>query len=90
MGSFVMGRTHHRGVRRDHGVGDRIQPAAPARAILRSSSPATTRKPAQIAEVAHRYGLDQPLYIQYVDWASQCAVRRSRPFAVHQRAGARS
>jgi ABC-type dipeptide/oligopeptide/nickel transport system permease component len=27
-------------------------------------------KPAQIAEVAHRYGLDQPLYVQYVDWAS--------------------
>ena len=26
--------------------------------------------PAQIAEVAHRYGLDQPLYVQYVDWAS--------------------
>ena len=34
-----------------------------------SNSPATTRSPAQIAEVAHRYGLDQPLYIQYVEWA---------------------
>jgi len=26
-------------------------------------------RPAQVAEVAHRYGLDRPLYIQYVDWA---------------------
>ena len=26
-------------------------------------------RPAQIADVAHRYGLDRPLYIQYVDWA---------------------
>jgi peptide/nickel transport system permease protein len=26
-------------------------------------------KPAQIAEVARRYGLDQPLYIQYGEWA---------------------
>jgi ABC-type dipeptide/oligopeptide/nickel transport system permease component len=26
-------------------------------------------RPAQIAEVAHRYGLDRPLYVQYVDWA---------------------
>lgn len=26
-------------------------------------------KPAQIAETAHRYGLDQPLYIQYLHWA---------------------
>jgi peptide/nickel transport system permease protein len=26
-------------------------------------------QPAQIAEVARRYGLDQPLYVQYFDWA---------------------
>ena len=26
-------------------------------------------RPAQVAEVAHRYGLDRPLYVQYVDWA---------------------
>ncbi len=26
-------------------------------------------RPAQIADVAHRYGLDRPFYIQYVDWA---------------------
>jgi len=26
-------------------------------------------RPAQIAEVAHRYGLDRPFYVQYVDWA---------------------
>jgi peptide/nickel transport system permease protein len=26
-------------------------------------------KPAQVAEVAHRYGLDRPFYVQYVDWA---------------------
>jgi peptide/nickel transport system permease protein len=26
-------------------------------------------RPAQIADVAHRYGLDRPLYVQYVDWA---------------------
>jgi ABC-type dipeptide/oligopeptide/nickel transport system permease component len=26
-------------------------------------------RPAQIAEVAHRYGLDQPIYVQYVTWA---------------------
>ena len=26
-------------------------------------------KPAQIAEVARRYGLDRPFYVQYVDWA---------------------
>ena len=28
-------------------------------------------RPAQIAEVARRYGLDQPLYIQYFDWAGK-------------------
>jgi peptide/nickel transport system permease protein len=28
-------------------------------------------RPAQIAEVAHRYGLDRPFYVQYVDWAGQ-------------------
>jgi ABC-type dipeptide/oligopeptide/nickel transport system permease component len=26
-------------------------------------------RPAQVADVAHRYGLDRPLYVQYVDWA---------------------
>jgi peptide/nickel transport system permease protein len=26
-------------------------------------------RPAQVAEVAHRYGLDRPFYVQYVDWA---------------------
>jgi peptide/nickel transport system permease protein len=26
-------------------------------------------RPAQIADVTHRYGLDRPLYVQYVDWA---------------------
>jgi ABC-type dipeptide/oligopeptide/nickel transport system permease component len=26
-------------------------------------------RPAQIAEVARRYGLDRPFYVQYVDWA---------------------
>ena len=26
-------------------------------------------RPAQVVEVAHRYGLDRPLYVQYVDWA---------------------
>jgi peptide/nickel transport system permease protein len=26
-------------------------------------------RPAQITEVAHRYGLDRPLYVQYFDWA---------------------
>jgi peptide/nickel transport system permease protein len=26
-------------------------------------------RPAQVAEVAHRYGLDRPLYVQYLDWA---------------------
>jgi peptide/nickel transport system permease protein len=28
-------------------------------------------RPAQIAEVARRYGLDRPFYVQYVDWAGQ-------------------
>jgi peptide/nickel transport system permease protein len=27
--------------------------------------------PAQVAEVAHRYGLDRPVVIQYFDWAGQ-------------------
>jgi peptide/nickel transport system permease protein len=27
-------------------------------------------RPAQVADVAHRYGLDRPLYVQYVDWAA--------------------
>jgi peptide/nickel transport system permease protein len=27
--------------------------------------------PEQVAEVAHRYGLDRPLFIQYFDWAGQ-------------------
>jgi peptide/nickel transport system permease protein len=26
-------------------------------------------RPAQVADVAHRYGLDRPFYVQYVDWA---------------------
>ncbi len=26
-------------------------------------------RPAQVVAVAHRYGLDRPLYVQYVDWA---------------------
>jgi peptide/nickel transport system permease protein len=26
-------------------------------------------RPAQVADVAHRYGLDRPLYVQYIDWA---------------------
>ena len=28
-----------------------------------------TAKPDQIAQVAHLYGLDRPLYVQYLDWA---------------------
>src|SRR5271169_2773607 len=27
--------------------------------------------PQQVAETAHRYGLDRPLFIQYLDWAFQ-------------------
>jgi peptide/nickel transport system permease protein len=30
-----------------------------------------TAKPEQIAQVAHLYGLDRPLYIQYLDWADK-------------------
>jgi len=30
-----------------------------------------TAKPEQIAQVAHLYGLDRPLYIQYLDWAGK-------------------
>src|SRR5690348_14868380 len=26
-------------------------------------------KPADVARIAHAYGLDRPLYIQYLDWA---------------------
>src|SRR5262245_1989611 len=31
-------------------------------------------RPAQIAEVAPRYGLDRPFYVQYLDWAGQAAT----------------
>ena len=41
-------------------------------------------RPAQIADVAHRYGLDRPLYVQYVDWARQRAGRQPGAIAVHQ------
>src|ERR1700729_5247 len=30
-----------------------------------------TAKPEQIAQVAHLYGLDRPLYVQYLDWAGK-------------------
>ena len=26
-------------------------------------------KPDEIARIAHQYGLDQPLFVQYLDWA---------------------
>lgn len=36
---------------------------------LASALAGDTAKPEQIAQVAHLYGLDRPLYIQYLDWA---------------------
>ncbi len=38
---------------------------------LASALAGDTAKPEQIAQVAHLYGLDRPLYIQYLDWAGK-------------------
>ena len=54
---------------------------------LASALAGDTAKPEQIAQTAHLYGLDRPLYVQYLDWVWQGAAWRSRPLALHQRAG---
>jgi peptide/nickel transport system permease protein len=38
---------------------------------LASALAGDTAKPDQIAQVAHLYGLDRPLYVQYLDWAGK-------------------
>ena len=38
---------------------------------LASALAGDTAKPEQIAQIAHLYGLDRPLYIQYLDWAGK-------------------
>jgi peptide/nickel transport system permease protein len=38
---------------------------------LASALAGDTASPAQIAQVAHLYGLDRPLYLQYLDWVGR-------------------